>query len=110
MTSTMTKKNEPSINFGRDPTRARRRQLPPLSDEQAQKSSLGEPLADKLRHVRAILRAVEESREHTLSTKRLFEPTAIDCLKQLVEALDKNEGVEAALVDARTILKTAGMG
>ncbi|WP_256366350.1 hypothetical protein [Methylosinus sp. Ce-a6] len=43
-------------------------------------------------------------------TKRLFEPTALDCLKQLVAALDKDEGVEDALAEARTILKTAGIG
>ncbi|WP_036286522.1 hypothetical protein [Methylosinus sp. PW1] len=106
----MNKKNDPSINYDPKQERAQRRQPPLHSDDGAAKPVNAEPLADKLRHVRAILRAVEESREQNLTTKRLFEPTAIDCLKQLVEALDRNEGVEAALVDARTILKTAGMG
>jgi hypothetical protein len=106
MKSTMSKKTDPS----HEQERARRRQLPSPSADRTEQSPIGEPLADKLRHVRAILRAVEESREQNLTTKRLFEPTAIDCLKQLVEALDRAEGVEAALGDARTILKTAGMG
>jgi len=106
----MNKKNDPSINYDPKQEPARRRPLPSHSENEAAKQVSSEPLADKLRHVRAILRAVEESREQNLTTKRLFEPTAIDCLKQLVEALDRNEGVEAALVDARTILKTAGMG
>ncbi|BBU62858.1 hypothetical protein MSC49_27930 [Methylosinus sp. C49] len=106
----MNKKNDPPINFDPKQERAQRRPLPSPSESDVAKPVTSEPLADKLRHVRAILRAVEESREQNLTTKRLFEPTAIDCLKQLVEALDRNEGVEAALVDARTILKTAGMG
>jgi len=104
----MSKKIDPPIQYEQE--RARRRQLPSPSTDRAGKSPIGEPLADKLRHVQAILRAVEESREQNLTTKRLFEPTAIDCLKQLVEALDRADGVEAALVDARTVLKTAGMG
>lgn len=106
----MSKKEDPSINFDPKQERAGRRPLPSPSESNAAKPASSEPLADKLRHVRAILRAVEESREQSLTTKRLFEPTAIDCLKQLVDALDKDEGVEAALVDARTVLKTAGMG
>ncbi|MBG0811984.1 hypothetical protein IY145_21830 [Methylosinus sp. H3A] len=106
----MSKKNDPSINYDPSAERARRRPLSSPSVGGGEKSPMDEPLADKLRHVRAILRAVEESREQNLVTKRLFEPTAIDCLKQLVEALDRDDGVEAALVDARTILKTAGMG
>lgn len=104
----MTKKNDPPIDH--DPSPAPRRRPPSASADGAQKSPPVEPLADKLRHVRAILRAVEESRERNSTTQRLFEPTALDCLKQLVEALDKEEGVEDALVDARTILKTAGIG
>ncbi len=104
----MKKKSNPPINH--EPSPSRRRALPHAPLDNERKPPPVEPLADKLRHVRAILRAVEESRERNLMTKRLFEPTALDCLKQLVAALDKDEGVEDALAEARTILKTAGIG
>lgn len=103
----MTKRNGPPVDS--DPSPAPRR-LPFASADNGRKALPVEPLADKLRHVRAILRAVEESQERNSTTQRLFEPTALDCLKQLVEAIDKDEGVEDALLGARAVLKTAGFG
>jgi len=112
--------NKPISIMDKKPSRTLTRKRPSVWDRRRSKNAsrldvaVGgngdtETLASKLLGVQTLLRAEESSRASEPAPRIMLERSALDCLAQLVEAIDRNDGVDPALAEARAILETAGL-